>query len=498
MKKKGILFKIIPLATLLFSLTAQTIVFAGGYGGFEPYEGYSYGGAAYGLLPAPNGFLPEDIIDGDLLGIGAFKNPQDFFYQKDSKLLYLLDSGNNRIVVFDSDLEFVKIIENFTYEDENYDLSVSAKSVFVHKNGEIYVTDTGNFQIIVMNDNGVINRVYEKPDTPFMSDNIAFDPIQVAVDSSGMIYVLAKSVSNGLITLDQAGNFLGFYGTAEVPKTWEYYFEMFMRKIFKNSTITLGTSFVPKAYGNFHLREDDFIYAVISVPVKVEASEKQLYKLNPKGVDVMTGAYDYVYYGLPGFSFLGDVVTGEDEIFYILDSGFGKVYLCIEGYWEMLMPGSYGDTFGTFKSPIAVEVIGERILVLDSDKASVTVFDPTEYGKLVIEALKHENIGDFRSAAEKWNELFKMNATLRKAYEGLGMAELDEENYEEAMKYFKLAWRTDGFGEAKELNRQKLLSRYMGPGIVVIVIVYIVFKLKKFIAKPFAKLLKRDETGGEK
>ena len=49
--------------------------------------------------------------------------------------------------------------------------------------------------------------------------------------------------------------------------------------------------------------------------------------------------------------------------------------------------GGSGNQLGTFGTPVAVEVYGNRVYVLDRLKSSIIIFETTEYGKLVEEAL---------------------------------------------------------------------------------------------------------------
>jgi len=79
----------------------------------EPYEGYTYN--SYGeRVPSPNGYLPSKVIQGINLGIGHFKNPADIVTDQYDNL-YILDSGNQRIVILDSEFNLKKVINQFQY-----------------------------------------------------------------------------------------------------------------------------------------------------------------------------------------------------------------------------------------------------------------------------------------------------------------------------------------------------------------------------------------------
>ena len=45
-------------------------------------------------------------------GVGDFKQPNDLYVTRDG-IVYILDSGNNRIIVLDDDWNVIRIIDGF-------------------------------------------------------------------------------------------------------------------------------------------------------------------------------------------------------------------------------------------------------------------------------------------------------------------------------------------------------------------------------------------------
>ncbi len=81
-----------------------------------PYQTYTidkWGNAT----PAPDGYLPTRSIGGAQLGLGDFKDASDMFYCAEYGELYIVDSGNQRIVVLDKNLQAVKCWESLTLQD---------------------------------------------------------------------------------------------------------------------------------------------------------------------------------------------------------------------------------------------------------------------------------------------------------------------------------------------------------------------------------------------
>ena len=106
-----------------------------------PYENYTYSEKDGSILLAPQAYLPDKIIYGQDLGIGSFHDAYDL-YEDDNGELYLLDSGNNRVVVFSKDLQVARIFTGFV-ENGATGSFLDARGIFVD---DLYVfaeyTDT--------------------------------------------------------------------------------------------------------------------------------------------------------------------------------------------------------------------------------------------------------------------------------------------------------------------------------------------------------------------
>ena len=77
-----------------------------------------------------------------------------------------------------------------------------------------------------------------------------------------------------------------------------------------------------------------------------------------------------------------------------MDRAYGRVFERDRNGNLIAVFGALGDQEGTFRQPSAIELLGEQVLVLDSNKNSVTVFSPTEYTILVHDAVKRYNAGE--------------------------------------------------------------------------------------------------------
>ena len=72
-----------------------------------PYLGYEYNSEEESV-PAPVGYEPSTSVLGTDIGCGLLETPTDMCFH--NGYLYLLDSGNSRIIVTDKLLQFVREI----------------------------------------------------------------------------------------------------------------------------------------------------------------------------------------------------------------------------------------------------------------------------------------------------------------------------------------------------------------------------------------------------
>ena len=155
-----------------------------------------------------------------------------------------------------------------------------------------------------------------------------------------------------------------------------------------------------------------------------------------------------------GPSKLTDITVLDNDNYVALDRFRGRIF----GYdsqgvmlWAF---GTRGNMDGAFASAISIEHMDHDLFVLDKNENSVTVFEPTEYGKLIYEAQDLYLNGDYDSSADKWFEVLKMNANYSMAFRGVGRALLRQDRFEEAMSYFKMAHDRSNYGRAFKLYRK--------------------------------------------
>ena len=145
--------------------------------------------------------------------------------------------------------------------------------------------------------------------------------------------------------------------------------------------------------------------------------------------------------------------------------------------------------------------LNDRIYVLDSDKCQIQVYEPSEFTNLLHEALYLYSKGRYTESKEPLTEVLKMNSMFDYANQAMGRAYFQEENYEMALHYAKLAKDYEGYSDAFWEIRNEWLKRNIVSAIFVIVglwaavkVVKLLDKKKNILAKPKAYWEKKKQN----
>lgn len=443
----------------------------------EPYRGYRYDNTGT-ALSAVNGYTPDAIVTGAMLDIGAFTNPEDLFADPIDRYLYILDSGHKRVVVLNENLQLVEVFS--TYFDKGEEKPITGlSSVFVSKDA-IYLADRDNARILKL-EKGTRELLLEytcPQSTTYTSVN--FMPYRIVVDSADNLYALCKGVFQGAVVFNKEGEFAGYYGSTFVVPTFRVVLSNMWKRIMTSEQKSVMERFVPVEYVGIAIDQKDFVYTVTQYSDIL--SRESLRKLNPKGVNILYtekpfgDLETYVYRGKTVQTQFTDVCADEEGFFYGLDITFGRVFQYDSQANFVFSFGGSGTQQGTFRQPCAIDVLGDKVFVLDRMKGSVTVFKPTEFGEKVRNALILYNDGRYDEAREPWREVIRLDPSYKVAYQGLGNAELNLHNYQEAMRYFKIAEDSEGYSIAFKQYRlgyiREHFSLIIGGVVLLCVVVY--------------------------
>ena len=421
---------------------------------------------------------------------GVASEPQDL-YVTDGGDVFILDATAGRIFIYNSKFTLMKILDHFQMENGEATSLNKPEGIFVTKEGVIYVADTQNERVLKMDENGVIMFVTNKP-ASFQGINIeTFNPTKVVADSVGRLSVVARNINMGLLQFDAKGNFTGYSGAPKVKVN-------LLTKMWKMISTTEQKAqmdqFVPTEYSNIDIDSAGFIYGCISSIAQADVSSAYqgndksgnvtpIKKLNSMGADVLKRNGKNAPLGnvdlqlTNSVSRMIDVALGPSGSYTLLDNSTGTLYTYSDEGILLQAFGGKGKSRRNFERPVAIEYLGDSILVLDSLLSQVSVFAPTKYYSVVLDAIHAEYTGDFDLAYEKWGEITRQNANFSYAYTGLGKIQYENGNYREAMDYFEYAMDTRNYSKAKE----KLRKENMAAAFPVIFIVFLVLTVLFFV-----------------
>jgi tetratricopeptide (TPR) repeat protein len=149
----------------------------------------------------------------------------------------------------------------------------------------------------------------------------------------------------------------------------------------------------------------------------------------------------------------------------------------------MFVIGTTAEQLGGFKQVSALESMGTNLYVVDSLKNTITVFEETEFGSIVHEATNLYNSGYYEEALEPWYEVLKRDGNYRNAYLGIASAKLNAGEYEESMKYAKLADSGSLYNKAFEGYRQDWIDSHFGLIAFVIVLLVLIWLVNAILKR---------------
>lgn len=416
-------------------------------------SGDSYNYSVWGeTVVSPSAYEATTLMTGTSLGVGAFKDPSDLHVTADNEI-YVLDSGNNRIVVLDINYHQKAIIDTFDNAGAT-DTFLNPQGIFVTEQKHVLIADTGNKRVVHLDEKGRLAQIVEKPESDLLPANFNFQPVRVVMDKAQRIYVMAIGVFDGLMEFSAEGAFTSYIGANRV---WVDPVELFWKRLSTKAQRSQMVLFTPTEFTNMDINDEGFIYATSG------DSGDTIRKLNAQGNDILrrTGFYkpqgDINFTTDLGPSRLIDVDITDSEIYSVLDSKRGRIFTYNGDGQFMYVFGGMGNRIGEFNTPVAIERVGDDFLVLDKAFGEMTLFQTTEYGRTLNEAVRSYYRGEEDKALQLYEQTINMNTNLDFAYSGIGKAILRQGDYNDAMRYFKQSLDQPNYSKAFLLYRKEVL-----------------------------------------
>lgn len=422
---------------------------------FTPSTYNEWGEAVIGA----SGYQPVLSIDGNSLGVGSWSSPADMAVSPDGKSLFVLDAGNNRVTFCDSDFKNGYAIESFKSETGDTQLN-GATGIFCDKTS-LYIADKGNARVLRCDMKGNITGIFEKPDSPLFPQEKRFLPTRVAADTNGIVYVICEGIDQGAVMYSPEGKFLGYIGSNKIQTTIAVLFNSMIKNMVQQEAQTYMAKYTPVEFNNLTIDRENFIYTCTNVQ---DVSQK-IKKFNASGVNIFAAKVSNSFQkgfgdihppyvdGVTAHSRFVDIAVDEAGCFYGLDFTNMRIFVYDEDTNLIFTFGGPGTQMGLFLNPVAVEVMKDRVLVLDTNTRQITVFSKTEFGTLVNTAMDLYKQGLYSESVQPWRDILKYNSNYTMAYIGLGKAYLEMGNITEALQNFKVAHYEAGYNEAYRIQR---------------------------------------------
>lgn len=417
------------------------------------------------------------VIDNTTLGVSAFTELTDVCCDSKSQT-YLLDGEAGKIYVLNSDYSFKCEISAVSDGETEYTF-VGAKGIYVTEDGRIFIADTENARILICDELGVSVNVLTKPNTDIIPEEFKYRPIKVAADSKGYLYVISEGSYYGAIKYSPSNEFLGFYGSNSVGgSVMEAFKKVWDMLVNNNAKRSAAMKRLPYQFVDLAVDSEDTVYTITGHTSGSATSTAQIKKFSIGGTNILRRttslgslSSESINFGEPEISkyagvsriqdFLG-IAVSQDKYIYGLDSTYGKIYVYDSQCNLMTVFGGgvgTGNQKGTFKLAEAIALNGKQVLVCDAGKNSVTVFELTEYGSLVMQAQSLTLNGDYIEAEPIWKQVIASDANNQLAYRGIAKARYYDKDYTAALSYAKDGNDKDIYSQAFEYVRGDYLSR---------------------------------------
>ena len=489
----------------------------------KSYQTYTYSKDGF-ALNSPDAYVPEILVDSTYIGkeaLGAdLKNPSDLEVD-DQGNVYIADTDNNRIVVLDKYFKFKFVIDEFENENFIADKLNKPQGVYITPT-LIYVCDTANSRIVTFDRDGNFEAIIPEPESNLFEEDSYYTPVAIAVDEFNRLFVVSSTTIEGIIVMTSTGEFTGFIGA---QKTSLSAWDILWRSIQSKEQREQSEQNVSKEFNNITITNDGFVYVTTSTipegsqqsaikgkskagtyaPVKMlNAAGEEIMRRNgfwpPSGevqVDTSTANTEGGTNVPSGPSKVVDVAIGPEQTWSIIDQKRSKVYTYDFDGNMLFIFGDSGNQLGAITQNGLTDIAyqGDRMLLLDNVNRRFTVYKRTQYGDILINALRNQNNRQFNLAVTDWSEILKRNSNYDAAYIGIGQSLYRDKMYEESMEYFESAYDTANWSESYKEIRKAWISDWI---ILIPVVIIAICIGWSFFMKYCKKVNTRAATAGGK
>jgi hypothetical protein len=404
-----------------------------------PYVTYTIG---------PNGrrvqtqtaYEPAGYFDMDL----SLRLPEDMVRVGND--LYVADTGHQRIVKFNMATgEGTVLIEGLS----------QPTGIHVNDEGELYVADKTDRKVYRYDAEMNLMQTYGRPTQAIFGADSPFVPVKVTSGPRGILYVVGEGSTAGLMQLNSVGEFIGFFATNTTTFSW-------LQTVSNFFGINRATN-IPTSPTNVALDDKGSVFTVSNL------NNDQLKKFNIASQTIlsMSQATQPVSVHINNFG----------NIFTISQDGMITEY---DSYGNMIFEfGGLDDgnrVSGLYVNPMDVLTDDDQNLwILDKGTGQIQLLQRSEFANLV-----HQGLINFKEGVYdlgQWENVLRMNSLFALANASLARGHYRLQAYEEALRYYTIAFDRQGFSEAFWQLRYTWLELNLATVLVVLVLIFAALKL---------------------
>jgi len=417
------------LSALLFVLSLSHLVIAQ-----TPYATVTLGPSRI-MFPTQDAYVPLDEITLPV------DTPEDMFFAPDG-FLYVADTGNGRILKLDAQSQVVAEL--------GQDVLQAPNGLFVDEDSTLYIADAAKNTVVILDADGHLINEFGRPTEPLFGANRAFRPRKIAVDARKNMYIVSEGSVNGLVMMNTRGNFVGYFGANSA--------EMSLKMILQRTFLTAEQleQFIRNeaaSPSNVTIDARSLVYTVTAGTER----DKSVRKFNISGKNL----FDKPVYGSSSFR---DIDVSPDGLFVAVDAE-GRIYEYDQNGTLIFVFGALerGDQrLGLLNNPTAIERVGDSLYVLDKGKNALVIYGITDFARELHKGVSLYVEGFYAEARPYFEQVLNYNGLMLIAYKALADADYKENNYWDALQFYRYAEDRNGYSEAywelRNLSIQQHLS----------------------------------------
>lgn len=467
-----------------------------------PYATYSY---TYDGDPiaSPHAYIPGRVLRASVAGEVPLSKPEDLCVGADGRL-YIVDTGNNRLVVLNEDETVAATVSAFSFNGQE-ETFANPKGIFAAQDGNVYIADTEHARIVVFSSDLECVAIWNAPKSGLLPSDFSFLPTRLAVDLSGRIYCICSGNIYGVVVLNTQGEFETFIGAQKVtPNLAERFWRLFMTKEQRRRT----RKTVPSNYNSIAIDAKGFLYVTSSYSntsavlqaINSRSTDNRyamIKKLTPSGDDVLVRSGFFPPAGdvrvrlnssgnevntdiRYGPSIIADVALGKNGVYSLMDQKRGKIFTYDEDGNLLYAFGGTGYQPGLFQKLTAIDYSDRYLYALDGVNGNITRYELTAYGEKVQEAIALTSQRRFDESVAVYREILRENNNFDIANIGIGNAMMRQGDYQQAMTYYKKANMVSSYSKAFSAYRKEAFGKYLLW--IPVAVALLLFGLSKFFA----------------